>query len=277
MRRLSDALSDGIKALQKAGIASAVGDARVLLSHAASIPKDRLTLHLQDGATPQIEETFSRYLHQRAQHQPVAQIIASRLFWGRSFRVTQDTLDPRPETEILVAEALRLPLSSVLDLGTGTGCILISILADRPLARGLGCDLSPRALDVARHNAQTLGVAARAQFVQSDWFGSIDQHFDLIVANPPYIAQNEMDALSPDVKDWEPHLALTDGADGLNAYRYIAAGAGARLRAGGRILLEIGPSQGAAVSDLLAAQGFAQIAVLPDFDGRARVVCAHKP
>jgi release factor glutamine methyltransferase len=273
----ANALRDGVAALKRAGIDGAAGDGRALLAHAMDIAPDRLTLHLQDVISAPASARFAAYISARAGHQPVAQIIGRRLFWGRDFIVTRDTLDPRPETETLVAEAVSRPFVKMLDLGTGTGCILLSCLADMPMAVGVGADVSLAGLNVAQRNAAALGLDRRASFQIADWFTGITGRFDLIVSNPPYIAADEMAGLSPDVQEWEPHLALTDGADGLNAYRAIAAGAGARLMEGGRILLEIGPTQGAAVSQLLAAQGFDAIRILPDFDGRDRVVCAHKP
>lgn len=277
MRRLADALRAGAGALKKAGIAGAAGDARALLAHAAQIPPDRLTLHLTDDLSAEVEAQFQALILARENRQPVAQIIGHRLFWGRVFRVTRDTLDPRPETECLVAEALRGPFQTVLDMGTGTGCILLSLLADRPRATGLGNDISVPALTVARENAQSLGLAARVDFVQSDWFAGLSGKFDLIVSNPPYIGLAEMAQLSPDVAAWEPHLALSPGGDGLDAYRAIAKDARVHLNAGGRLLLEIGPTQGAAVSALLVAAGFDHLRILPDFDGRDRVVCAQSP
>ncbi|MCC6520333.1 MAG: peptide chain release factor N(5)-glutamine methyltransferase, partial [Tabrizicola sp.] len=213
----------------------------------------------------------------RIARQPVAQITGRRLFWGLSFRVTRDVLDPRPETETLVAEALKVPFLKVLDLGTGTGCILLSCLKGMPMARGLGTDISDAALQVAVGNTRDLGLEARARFRKSDWFGQVTGAFDLIVSNPPYIAAEEMPALAPEVRDWEPHLALTPGGDGLDAYRTIARGAGARLLPGGRLLVEIGPTQGQAVAALFEAEGFAAIRILPDMDGRDRVVAAVKP
>lgn len=271
------ALRDGVAALKSAGLEGAAGDARALLAGAMGIAPDRLTLHLQDGISAEVVARFAAHITARAAHQPVAQIIGQRLFWGRSFIVTQDTLDPRPETETLVAEALRGPFDTVLDIGTGTGCILLSLLADRPRATGVGADISPKALAVAARNARALGVETRARLVQSDWFAGVGGQFDLIVSNPPDIALDEMAQLSPDVRDWEPHLALTDGGDGLDAYRAIAAGARGHLRAQGRILLEIGPTQGAAVAALLRAAGLATIRILPDLDGRDRVVCGENP
>ena len=269
-------LRAGVVRLSAAGISEAARDARVLLADAMGIAADRLTLHLPDDLTVATQAVFDAHIAARATYQPVAQIIGYRLFWGRKFTVTSDTLDPRPETEILVSEALSQPFVKMLDLGTGTGCVLLSCLADMPMANGTGSDISQAAIMVAHFNAAALGLTSRAQFVHSDWFGAIAGRFDLITANPPYIAADEMATLSPDVVQWEPHLALSPGGDGLDAYRVIAAGAGARLLSGGRILLEIGPTQGAAVSALLTAQDFAGIRIIRDLDGRDRVVAAQK-
>ncbi|NHF74291.1 peptide chain release factor N(5)-glutamine methyltransferase [Paracoccus xiamenensis] len=208
----------------------------------------------------------------RAARQPLSQIIGRRAFWKHDFAVTRDTLDPRPETEALVEAALKLPWSSVLDLGTGTGAILISLLAERPGAQGLGTDMSEPALAVARDNAAQIGVDAA--FKRADWFQGVTGTFDLIVSNPPYIALSEMPDLSPEVRDWEPHSALTDFGDGLSAYRAIAAGAVAHLAPGGHVLVEIGWQQGRDVAAIFSAVG-AEVAVLPDLGGRDRVVRAH--
>ncbi|MDB5666505.1 peptide chain release factor N(5)-glutamine methyltransferase [Cypionkella sp.] len=271
------ALRAAIPRLTAAGIENAPRDARLLLSYAMGIAADRLTLHLPDPLTDQAQSAFDQAITARCNRQPVSQITGQRQFWGRSFKVTRDTLDPRPETEILVAEALSRPFLKMLDLGTGTGCILLSCLADMPMASGVGSDLSAKALDVAKTNAATLNLTPRAQFLQSDWLNSIPGRFDLIVSNPPYIAAAEMPDLAPEVLQWEPHAALTPGGDGLDAYRAIAAQAPARLLAGGRLILEIGPSQAHVVSMLLADRGLENIRVLQDMDGRNRVVCAQKP
>ncbi len=277
MPRVAAALHAGVQRLSAGGIPDAPQDARRLMAHALGLPPDRLTLHLPDEMTKPQATAYEEALLARLTRQPVAQITGRRLFWGQSFRVTRDTLDPRPETEVLVAEALTRPFARVLDLGTGTGCILLSCLAGMPGAEGLGTDLSPAALAVAEANARDLGLAARARFLQSDWFARVPGTYDLVVANPPYIAAAEMPALAPEVRDWEPHLALTPGGDGLDAYRAIARGAGAHLTPGGRLLVEIGPTQGAPVSALFRAAGLADIRVLPDLDGRDRVVAALNP
>ncbi|MCL4676536.1 MAG: peptide chain release factor N(5)-glutamine methyltransferase, partial [Pararhodobacter sp.] len=205
---------------------------------------------------------------------PISQITGRRAFWGRDFIVTPDVLDPRPETETLVAAALQQPFSSVLDLGTGSGALLLTLLAERPRARGLGVDLSPRALAVAARNADHLGVADRARLVVSDWWSAVEGRFDLIVSNPPYIAAADMARLSPEVRLHEPHLALTPGGDGLEAYRRITALASGFALPGARLLLEIGPTQAACVDAMLTRAGFSEVSTLADLDGRDRVVSA---
>lgn len=272
----AEALRAAISRLVAAGIPDAPRDARALLAHAAGIAPDRLTLHLGDPLPPRAEAAFDTAITRRAAREPVSHITGTRLFWGRSFRVTPDTLDPRPETEILVETALSEPFLKLLDLGTGTGCILLSCLADRPMAQGIGTDIHPATLAVAEGNARDLGLSARAQLILSDWFAAVPGQFDLILSNPPYIAEGEMAALSPEVLR-EPHRALTPGGDGLAAYRAIAKGAPARLMPGGRLMVEIGPTQGPAVAAFFAAQGLQDIRILPDWDGRDRVVAARKP
>lgn len=272
MTTLSAALVQAVRDLRAAGVPDAATDARVLLAHAADIAPDRLTLHLPEEAPEAVLARFATLIARRAAREPVSHLTGGRLFWGRRFIVTPDVLDPRPETETLVAEALAAPFARVLDLGAGSGAIVLSLLAERADAVGLGVDLSPRALDVAQRNADALGLSARCHFAQGSWFAPVQGRFDLIVSNPPYIAADDMAGLSPEVRLYEPHLALTPGGDGLDAYRAIAAGVGAHLAPGGRVLLEIGPTQGDAVAQMLRGAGLDQVRVLPDLDGRDRVV-----
>lgn len=261
--------------LREAGVPDPARDARLLLAHALGVTPDRLTLALAEPVPENVGERFHALIERRAARQPVSQIIGARLFWGRRFKVTPDVLDPRPETEILIAEALSEPFARVLDLGTGSGAILLTLLAERPGARGLGVDISHAALEVARANAAALGVLARAELRLSDWFAKVEGRFDLIVANPPYIAKDEMEALAPETRDWEPHLALSPGGDGLAAYRAIAACCATHLSTGGRLLVEIGPTQADAVCALFTAAGLAAPCVLRDMDDRPRLIAAR--
>ncbi|MDJ0638032.1 MAG: peptide chain release factor N(5)-glutamine methyltransferase [Paracoccaceae bacterium] len=248
-------MEEAVEVLRAAGVADSVGDARRLQREAVD---------------------FEEAIRQRAARVPVSQILGRRAFWRHEFRVTPDVLDPRPETETLVELALQEPFRKVLDLGTGSGCIVISLLAERPEARGIGTDVSERAVLVAGENAMAAGVADRLVLPLSDWFEDVGGRFDLIVSNPPYIAADEMAGLEPEVRDHEPRAALTDEGDGLSAYRIIAAKAGDHLTPGGRVLVEIGASQGQAVSELFRAAGLEDVRVHPDLDGRDRVVSARK-
>lgn len=270
------ALAEAGERLTAAGIDGGPGDARALMAHAfgPGMPRHELTAALRDPLPPEVAARFEAAIAARLKRQPVSQIIGSRAFWTHRFAVTQDTLDPRPETEALVALALEGGFDRLLDLGTGTGAIALSLLAERPDARGIATDLSEAALAVAARNAATLGVADRVEFLRSDWFGAVTGRFDLIVSNPPYIAEAEMAALGPEVREWEPHLALTPGGDGLSAYRAIAAGVGRHLSPGGRLLVEIGHRQGAAVAEIFRGAGLDAVRVHPDMDGRDRVVSA---
>lgn len=270
----NDALRSAIPRLREAGIDDPARDARLLLAHAMTIPPDRLTLHLADPLTPTTEAFFAQLITARAARQPVAQIIGHRLFWGRKFLVTKDVLDPRPETEILIAEALKAPAKTVLDLGTGTGAILLTLLSEWPDTIGTGSDISVAALAVAQDNALALNLTPRTTLTLSNWFDTLPDRYDLITSNPPYIAADEMPNLAPDVLNWEPHAALTPGGDGLAAYRAIAAGAPGHLTPKGRLIVEIGPTQGPAVCALFAAAGLSAATILQDLDGRDRAVSA---
>jgi release factor glutamine methyltransferase len=265
-----EALAAATARLRAAGIEHAAGDARRLLAAALDLPAERLSLVLPDPLTD--PSRFETLVARRLAREPVSRIVGGRWFHGHWFAVTPDTLDPRPETELVVDLGLSAPFGTVLDLGTGTGCILLSLLAARPEAIGVGTDLSAAALAVAERNAAVLGLSGRAHFRPADWFDGVDGRFDLIVANPPYIAASEMPKLDPEVRLHDPALALTDGADGLAAYREILARAVGHLAPGGRILLEIGHAQGEAVSALARAAGFVAVAVHPDLNGHDRVI-----
>ena len=273
----AELMRSGTARLRAAGVPDPLTDTRRLLAYALEVAPERLTLALAEPVGPGAVAAFDRVIARREARQPVAQILGRRAFWGREFRVTPDVLDPRPETETLIELALERPFTRVLDLGTGSGCILLSLLAERSDARGLGVDASEPALAVARGNAVALGVSDRAEFRRSDWWSKVEGRFDLIVANPPYVAEDEWATLAPEVRDWEPRGALTPGGDGLGAYRQIAAGAADHLLPGGAILLEIGAAQGVAVAAILAEVGFSQPAAHRDLGGRDRVISAIRP
>lgn len=269
-------MSQAIAELRSAGIDGAATDVRRLMAHALGVDGSRLTLHGPDPLEPAAAALFQAYVNARLQRQPVAQIIGKRAFYGRDFAITADVLDPRPDTELLVDVALSDPFQTVLDVGTGSGCILVTLLAEAPHARGEGVDLSAPALKVAEVNARAQGVDGRAVFYRSDYLGAVTGPFDLIVSNPPYIAASEMAGLSPEVRDWEPHLALTPGIDGLAAYRILAAQGAQFLVPLGRILVEIGYEQGPGVVALFEQALWGDVTLHQDLNGHDRVVSARK-
>ena len=264
-------LRRGAAKLEAAGINGAAGDARALMLWAAGVDAVQVTAMLRDEAPEPVLARYNSALEKRAGRRPVSQIVGGRLFWGHWFEVTPDVLDPRPETEIMIARALVLPPPArVLELGVGSGCILGVILAERTDAIGFGVDISAAALAVAKRNLEQLGVSDRASLQAGDWLDGVEGAFDLILCNPPYIAEDEMADLSPEVRLHEPHLALTPGGDGLTPYRAIAPRLRQVLAPGGVALFEIGPTQAQPVADIFAAAGWGQPEVLHDFDGRDR-------
>lgn len=250
--------------LREAGIDNPVREARQLWDAASS------------KTSGDIAEAFQELVQRRAAREPMSHLLGYREFYKHRFEVGPEALDPRPDTETLVETALEHPFERLLDLGTGTGCILLSLLAERPNAQGVGADLSPAALTLAGRNCANLGLENRTTLIVSDWFTEITGQFDLIVSNPPYITIAEMSQLGPELA-YEPRLALTDEGDGLACYRIITAQAPDYLVAGGWLMVEIGPSQGAAVSALFNTVGLQNVAVRTDFDGRDRVIVGQKP
>jgi len=270
------AIAKTAEELRAAGIGDPIRDARLLVAKAMDLDLQRLTLHLADDVHLDHNDAFYPLLLQRLKRVPMSHILGTRLFYGRTFAVTPDVLDPRPDTEALVGAALAEPFQSVLDLGTGSGAIVVSLLAERPAAVGIATDISRDALAVAAQNADALGVSSRLEFEVSNWFSYVGGCFDLIVSNPPYIAATEMTDLQPEVRDHEPRIALTDEADGLTHYRHIIAHHDPYLTEGGRLMVEIGPTQALAVSQMMQGANLNDITVIPDLDGRDRVVWGRK-
>ncbi|MFT6677243.1 MAG: release factor glutamine methyltransferase [Sulfitobacter sp.] len=273
----AQAMAAAAARLRAAGVPDPARDARILLAHAASVDAARVTLIAPEEIAPDIAERYEQLIALRAVRVPVSQLIGSRGFYGRDFKISRAVLDPRPETETVIEVALAQSFERLLDLGTGSGCILVTLLAERPLACGVGVDLSEAACLQASANAVLHGVAERAEVLQSDWFERVEGRFDLIVSNPPYLAASEMAGVAPELRDHEPEMALTDGLDGLSAYRIIAEEAQGFLTAQGRVLVEIGWQQGDDVCAIFRDAGWARVTLATDLDGRARVVCADRP
>ena len=262
--------------LNASGVESAARDARALMAGALQVPSGRVTLMATDPLPDAASLRFDAFLDQRLARMPVSRILARRLFWGREFTVSPHVLDPRPETEILVAAALdERPRHRILDLGTGSGILAVTLLAEWKDAVALATDISVEALEVAVANAARAGVRQRLETLRSDWCEQVRGSFDLIVSNPPYVTVSEFRDLAPEVRLYDPKIALTDGGDGLSAFRSIASGMGRCLDPGGRLLVEVGPAQAVAVSRILTDAGLVGIAIHKDFDGRNRVVSAR--
>ncbi len=267
--------------LAAAGVPEAARDARLALRWAAGLGGAELAGALDRPPADLEARRFAEAIRRRAAREPLSHVTGTREFWGRAFTVCPDVLDPRPETETLVAEALHRcprhmgPAPRVLDLGTGSGCLLVTLLAEWPGAGGLGTDVSSAALAVARANAERHGVAGRAAFARADWTDGVAGAFDLVVSNPPYIAEAEIASLAPEVRDHEPRIALTPGGDGLGAYRRIAAGAPGLMRSGALLMVEIGPTQSIDVAAILAGAGLLVTDIIPDLDQRPRLVLAR--
>jgi release factor glutamine methyltransferase len=269
------------KELEAAGIAGPVIDARLLVEAAAEATRVDIVTDPHRALTAEQQARLEDYLARRARREPVSHILGRKGFWKIMLQVTPDVLTPRPDTETVVEYVLRdFPEHApwhVLDLGVGSGAILLSILAERPAARGLGVDVSEEALAVARENTANLGLAGRTALMRGDWtWGLHDDSFDLVVSNPPYIASHVIETLEPEVRDHEPRLALEGGVDGLDAYRTLAPEILRVLKPGGRFAVEIGYDQKQAVEALFRDAGATEVITLRDLADRDRVVAGLK-
>jgi release factor glutamine methyltransferase len=252
--------------LKKTGIETAALDARLLLQAAANLRHGDIVADSRQMISD--VTLFESYVMRRKAFEPVSRILGEREFYGRSFKVTPDVLDPRADTETLIDGVLplirNLPSPRILDLGTGCGILAITLLAEVPQATGLATDVSSKALAVAKDNAVRLGVADRLDAQCTDWFEGVEGLFDLIVSNPPYIPAREIESLMRDVRDFDPHIALDGGKDGMAAYRILAGSARNHLRTNGNIAVEIGSTQAKDVKHLFLFNNFSILDVKRD-------------
>ena len=267
--------------LEAAGLGGPVIDARLLVEAAAEATRADIVTDPYRALTPGQEATLEDYLARRERREPVSHILGRKGFWKIMLQVTPDVLTPRPDTEsvldVVLADFPEHAAWSVLDLGVGSGAILLAILAERPAARGLGVDVSEEALAVARENAANLGLAPRTALLRGDWTqGLSEASFDLVVSNPPYIATAVIDTLEPEVRDYEPRIALEGGPDGLMHYRRLAPEIIRVLRPGGRFAVEIGYDQKEAVEALFREAGAVDVRTARDLGDRDRVVAGTK-
>lgn len=276
-----DGLKGAVKIFQEAGIETPTVDAWLIVEHVTQWNRAELLAKSKDLLTEAQEKHLVDAIARRVKREPVSRIVGHRGFWKSDFKVTPQTLDPRPDSETLVETALKTlvpPPKTILDLGTGTGCLLLSLLLEWPEATGVGVDISKEAVETAHENAAALGLAGRAKIVESNWekFES-NESFDSIISNPPYIARGEISKLEPEVANYDPRAALEGGEDGLDCYRALALLVPKWLKRGGFAFFEIGFDQKEAVKSILAKAGLDVIQTVPDLAGNDRVVVARRP
>ncbi len=273
----TEAFLMGMQKLKEAEIGEAQLDARLLLEEVCGTDHNTLLCHGDREVSEAEEEQYRKALEQRAVHVPLQHLLGYQDFMGLRFQVNEHVLIPRQDTEILVEEAMRYLHDGmrILDLCTGSGCILLSLLHYSNDCEGVGVDISKEALLVAKENAASLGI--ETDFVESDLYERVTGKFDLLVSNPPYIESAVIPTLMEEVRGYDPYIALDGGEDGLDFYRRIIGGAQDYLKRGGQILMEIGSGQAQAVSELLREAGFKEIDVCRDFAGLDRVVSGRLP
>jgi release factor glutamine methyltransferase len=272
------------RVLQDGGVEDAAAETRILVGGMLDLDRAAMVARPERPVSDEDEARLDAMLRRRLAGEPPHRILGRREFFGREFRLSDATLEPRPDTEILVEAVLeRLrprrdePLS-IVDLGTGTGAILLSLLAELPLAKGVAVDLSDEALATARDNAEALGLLDRFEMRHGSWFEPLEGlHFDVIVSNPPYIPSSVIPTLDVEVREHDPILALDGGEDGLDAYRAIAAGAGAQLAASGFVAVETGFDQRESVENIFRVQGFILLEARRDYGGNDRVQVFSRP
>lgn len=267
-------------ALAAAGVDSPALDARLLVAAALAVPMETVIAWPERPLDAAARARLATLLRRRVGREPMAHILGRREFWSLDFVVTADVLVPRPDSETIVAAALeqvgdRARALDILDLGVGSGCLLLALLSELPRARGLGVDVSAAALAVARRNAETLHLADRVELVAGDWLAGISRRFDLVVANPPYIARGGLADLPPEVRH-EPRLALDGGEDGLDFYRALATGLPRVLAASGMAVIEIGAGQAENVTSLLRQGGLEPWLRRADLSGITRCIVARQ-
>lgn len=278
---IAEAILQGSNKLRKAGVPEARREAGSLLAFLLDKDRTFILSHAEDGISAEQLTLFQEFLDSRAQGEPAQYITGRQEFYGLEFQVTPDVLIPRPETELLVDTAIKLVNAdcavSLCDVGTGSGCIAITLLKQLPLAHAVALDVSAAALEVAKRNAARHGVNDQIEFVLSDCFASLDQrHFDLVVSNPPYVAEGAVPTLQREVRDFEPRVALTAGDDGLDVIRRLVKEANDYLKPGGYLLFEIGFNQHEAVAELIDLQTWELLDIHNDLQGIPRTVALRK-
>ena len=272
--KLQRVLADTAFKLSHSGIESAARDARVLTAYALEVPISDLSLKINDKVSSNIISKLEKLILRRINREPISKILGRREFWGRTFCINKNVLDPRGDTETLIDYVIEKPVKKVLELGTGSGVIAVTLACAWKEVQVTAVDISEDALLLAQINAEKFNVENKIQFLKSDWFENVEGIFDLIISNPPYIGWVEQDKISAEVKKYDPEIALFAGYDGFDAYKKIIPSLSKFLNKDGLVVLEIGASQSSQVKDIMSSSGFFDVEIVKDLSGKDRAVAA---
>ena len=272
--KLKKVLANTANKLSESGIEGAARDARILTAYALQIPISELSLKINEQVSGKITSKLEKLILRRINREPISKILGRRDFWGRTFSVNENVLDPRGDTETLIDFVIEKPVKSVLELGTGSGAIAITLACEWKEVHVTAVDISEDALLLAKLNAEKFNVQNKIHFLKSDWYDSVKGLFDLIISNPPYIGLAEQDELSAEVIKYDPEIALFAGRDGLDAYKKIIPNLPKFLNQDGFVALETGASQSNQVKNMMNAVGFIDAKIVKDLSGKDRLVAA---
>ena len=272
--KLKEVLADTAIKLSKSGIEGAARDARILTAFALEIPISELSLKIDEQVSEQIINELEKFILRRIDREPISKILGRRDFWGRTFSINENVLDPRGDTETLIDFVIEKPVKSVLELGTGSGAIAITLACEWKEVHVTAIDISEDALSLAKINAEKFNVQNKIHFLKSDWFETVRGSFDLIISNPPYIGLVEQDEIAAEVIKYDPQIALFAGRDGLEAYKRIIPNLAKFLNPDGLVVLETGASQSNQVKNMMNAVGFIDAKIVKDLSGKDRLIAA---
>ena len=272
--KLKDVLADTAIKLSGSGIEGAARDARILTANALGTPISELSLKINEQVPEKIIAELEKLILRRIDKEPISKILGKRDFWGRSFSINENVLDPRADTETLIDFVIEKPVKSVLELGTGSGAIAVTLACEWKHVHLTAVDISEDAISMAKINAEKFNVQNKIHFLKSDWFETVRGSFDLIISNPPYIGLVEQDEIAAEVIKYDPEIALFAGRDGLEAYKRIIPNLAKFLNPDGLVVLETGASQSNQVKNMMNAVGFIDAKIVKDLSGKDRLVAA---
>ncbi len=270
--KLQKVLADTAFKLSQSGIESAARDARILTAHALGVPISDLSLKITDKVSANIIFKLEKLILRRVNKEPISKILGRRDFWGRTFSINKNVLDPRGDTETLIDYVIGKPMKTVLELGTGSGVIAVTLACEWKEVQVTAIDISEDALLLAQINAEKFNVQDKIHFLKSDWFDNVEGMFDLIISNPPYVGWMEQDEISIEVKKYDPEIALFAGNDGFDAYKRIIPNLAKFLNPDGFVVLEIGASQSKKVKNMMNSFGFFDVEIVKDLFGKDRLI-----